>query len=386
MNISSGADILYGMNKIVNDDASFPIQAKTVVETIDALLVYAVKMRASDIHIDPRERDIFVRLRIDGVMEQAGVLPKRLHEETIARLKILCGVRTDLHTVPQDGRWRAHIDGVTHNIRASFMPTYHGENAVLRLLPHRSSDVISFARLGFGPDHVRAMNDALGFTNGLILVAGPTGSGKTTTLHTCLSLKSHEPISIITLEDPIEYEISGVRQVHIRESQGVTFSSGLRSAVRQDPDVIMVGEIRDRETAKVAVHTALTGHLVLSTIHTGSALEVLARLVDMGVDRYLIAATIRLIVGQRLVRTVCHECFSHGCSLCRDIGFVGRSVIAETLFVDDGFRKIISGHGPLSECEEYASTHGFRPMSEDGEEKVEWGITTKEEVIRVLYD
>jgi len=236
---------------------SFPKEAKTAVSIIDDLLVYAIYLRASDIHCDPRESDIFIRFRIDGQIEEAGILPKPLLEEFIARLKILSGARTDLHIVPQDGRWKANIRSESFNIRISFMPTYHGENAVLRLLPAKADD-ISFAKLGFTPDHVRAISNALTLKHGLILVTGPNGSGKTTTLHSCLSLKAREPLSIITLEDPVEYEIDHVRQVHIRHAQGVTFATGLRAALRQDPDVIMVGEIRDSETAKVAIGRADT--------------------------------------------------------------------------------------------------------------------------------
>lgn len=198
---------------------------------------------------------------------------------------------------------KADIEGYYYNIRISFMPTYHGENAVMRLLSTSISNDISFAKIR-SLDHVNSIDNALKRNSGLILVTGPTGSGKTTTLHTCLSLKSREPLSIITLEDPIEYEIPSVRQVHIRHTHGVTFASGLRSALRQDPDVIMVGEIRDAETARVAIHTALTGHLVLSTLHTNSALEAIPRLVDMGIDHYLLASTLKLIVAQRLVRYV----------------------------------------------------------------------------------
>jgi type IV pilus assembly protein PilB len=223
-------------------------------------------------------------------------------------------------------------------------------------------------------------------TSGLILVTGPTGSGKTTTLHTCLTLKAREPLSIITLEDPVEYEIPGVRQVHIRHTYGVTFASGLRSALRQDPDIIMVGEIRDAETARVAIHTALTGHLVLSTLHTNSALETIPRLVDMGVDHYLLASTLKLVIAQRLVRAMCHDCFATGCDRCRNTGYNGRSVIAEVCDIDVGMKQLIGKKETVSSYLAYARSQGFRPMSEDGYEKVEWGITTSEEVARVLYE
>lgn len=364
---------------------SFPKDPTTAVDTIDSILTYAVFLRASDIHIDPRENDLLVRVRVDGSLEEAGTLPKHLHKEVIARLKILSGARTDLHFEPQDGRWRAGISGTDYNLRISFMPTYHGENAVIRLLPARALEHTSFAKLGFTPDHARAIDSALKKPNGLILITGPTGSGKTTTIHAFLSLKVKEPISIITLEDPVEYEINGVRQVHIRHSHGVTFAAGLRAALRQDPNVIMVGEIRDSETAKVAIHTALTGHLVLSTLHTNSALEAIPRLIDMGVDHFLLASTLRLIIAQRLVRNICGACFGAGCEVCRNLGYCGRSVIAEACEVDSGLSELIEHKEPISACTEYAIKKGFRPIHEDGMEKVDWGVTTREEVMRVLY-
>lgn len=369
----------------MNEPSVFPTNPTTAVEAIDMMLCHAAHMRASDIHCDPRRDDMLIRLRVDGQIGEAGTLPRRLHEEMISRLKILAGARTDIHTIPQDGRWRADIGAAVYNIRVSFMPTYHGENAVLRLLPAQIAEELSFRRLGFTPDHVNDITNALKKTHGLILVTGPTGSGKTTTLHACLAEKAREPLSIITLEDPVEYEIPGVRQVHIRHVHGVTFASGLRAALRQDPDVIMVGEIRDSETAHVAVHTALTGHLVLSTLHTNSALEAIPRLVDMGVDHYLLASTLRLVVAQRLVRAMCQKCFADGCSACGQSGYAGRSVIAEACEVDASMRTAIAGRMSSAELFEHARSRGFRPISADGAEKVEWGITTKEEVVRVLY-
>ncbi|MDE1940873.1 MAG: type II/IV secretion system protein [Patescibacteria group bacterium] len=361
-----------------------PNDPATAVEAIDGILAYASEARASDVHCDPTENGLQIRLRIDGQISEAASMPGRLHEEMIARLKILSGARTDLHSVPQDGRWLASIGGSRFNIRASFMPTYHGENAVLRLLPAGTRRDESFAALGFAPDHAAAIERSMKKTSGLILVTGPTGSGKTTTLHSCLALKSREPLSIITLEDPVEYELPGIRQVHIRHAHGVTFAAGLRAALRQDPDVIMVGEIRDAETAQVAVQTALTGHLVLSSLHTNSALEAIPRLVDMGVDRYLLASTVRLIIAQRLVRCLCHACSSEGCAACRFTGYSGRSVIAEACEIDAGMRQAISRDGPVSGAMELAAESGFRDMAEDGREKVDWGVTTRAEILRVL--
>ncbi len=360
-------------------------QYNTATQAVEETLEQAVILGASDIHIDPGPEHISIRLRIDGQMEEGGRIDKNIHEEMIARLKILSGARTDIHAIPQDGRWRCDINEHTYNIRISFMPTYHGENAVIRLLPTKTVEHTSFAHLGFIPDHVRMIDNALRKTHGLILVTGPTGSGKTTTLHSCLSLKANEPISVITLEDPVEYEIPGIRQVHIHHTHGVTFATGLRSALRQDPDVIMVGEIRDQETAQVAIHTALTGHLVLSTLHTNSALEAIPRLIDMGVDPYLLASTLSLVIAQRLVRNICSNCNTEGCDMCRNSGYKGRSIIAEAYEVDEGMRDIIARRESTSSCIEYAQSKGFRSMLEDGMEKVEWGVTTDVEILDILH-
>ncbi|MDD5165688.1 MAG: GspE/PulE family protein [Candidatus Pacebacteria bacterium] len=353
-------------------------------EAVDKILKHAVQLQASDIHIDPRPEHIYLRFRIDGNIEDGGLITKDIHKELIAKLKILSGVRTDIHAIPQDGRWRTEVSGQTYNIRISFMPTYHGENAVMRLLPAHIKEYASFAQLGFIPDHVQLIDNALKRAHGLILVTGPTGSGKTTTLHSCLSSKAAEPISIITLEDPVEYEIPGVRQVHIHHTHGVTFAAGLRSALRQDPDVIMVGEIRDQETAQVAIHTALTGHLVLSTLHTNSAIEAIPRLIDMGVDPYLLASTLSLVIAQRLIRNVCGQCDAVGCDTCRGTGYKGRSVIVEAFEPDQGMRDLIANREPTSAYLEYARSHGFRTMFDDGMEKVEWGVTTHVEVVDSL--
>ena len=357
----------------------------SAVQVIDGLMEHACRMRASDIHIDPHPLETVVRMRIDGQLEPIGTIRRQLHEEVIARLKILSGARTDLHAVPQDGRFRTKVADAPYNIRISFMPTYHGENAVIRLLPASFGVADTFAGLGFTPDHAALILKTLRMPNGLILATGPTGSGKTTTLRVCLGLKAAEQISVMTLEDPVEYEVPGVRHVHIRESFGVTFASGLRSALRQDPDVIMVGEIRDAETARTAVATALTGHLVLSTLHTNSALDTILRLAQMGLERYLIAATLKLVISQRLVRTICRACDgTSGCIACRGGGFIGRSVVAEVLEIDDGLRDLIIRGESAASVRDYVLNLGFRELCRDADEKVEWGVTTRDEVLRAL--
>lgn len=378
--------------KQVNIDKK--ITSTSAVDVVDGLLAEAVAIGASDIHIDPRAQDVVIRFRIDGEISYASQLSSSIHAEVISRLKIISGARTDLHSVPQDGRFRTPIGDTQFNVRVSFMPTFHGENAVIRILSGAGKKLDSFASLGFTPSHVEKITRALSNPHGLILVTGPTGCGKTTTLRVCLGLKSQEPLSVMTLEDPVEYEVPGVRHVHIREMYGVSFASGLRSALRQDPDVIMVGEIRDAETARTAVQTALTGHLVLSTLHTTSALDTIIRLAHMGVERYLIAATVKLIVNQRLVRTLCRECGGLGfdartnidkaCLNCRGTGLRGRGVIAEVIEVDDEIRELIEKAADQKTIMEYLNARGYISIKDDAHEKVEWGMTVESEVIKSL--
>jgi len=361
-------------------------ETKSAVSAVDGVLLHASVLNASDIHIDPRMSGMAVRMRVDGQLEHVGFLPKNIQEEFISRLKILSGARTDVHVIPQDGRFRISLANRDYNIRTSFMPTYYGENAVIRMLPASFSIMDSFASLGFTPEHVSRIGCALKANSGLILVTGPTGSGKTTTLRVCLGLKASEPLSVMTLEDPVEYEVPGVRHVHIRHNYGVTFATALRSSLRQDPDVIMVGEIRDSETATTAVTTALTGHLVLSTLHTTSAIDTILRLNQMGVPGYLIGATIKLIISQRLVRIVCKQCSGtrESCEICRNSGYFGRSVIAEVLPIDSHLSDLISRGESMKKINDYVIKRGFVPMSSDAQEKIDWGVTTNEEIIRAM--
>ncbi len=373
------------MKEISNHKFQFKNKPKSAVEAIDQLLAFCIDLGASDLHCDPEEIDIKVRIRVDGIVYFVGHISRLLYQEFITRLKILSGTRTDLHFVPQDGRWRATVYGKFYNIRISFMPTYYGENAVLRILPAKTEETQTFTDLGFSHVHNDKITTSLRLKNGLILVTGPTGSGKTTTLRSCLDHIAGEPISIITLEDPVEYEIQNVRQVHIRHDLGVNFASALRSCLRQDPDVIMVGEIRDSETAKIAIHTALTGHLVLSTLHTNSALETIPRLIDMGVDHYLLSSTLRLIISQRLIRKVCSFCHFKTCQECNFTGYKGRAVIAEVLEIDPRLSQMIYDRADLEELRRHIISKGFISIYDDACEKVDWGMTTKAEITNALF-
>jgi type IV pilus assembly protein PilB len=358
---------------------------RSVIELVNSIINYAYYSNASDIHIDPTPAGIVIRFRIDGILIYKDTLRNESHEELIARIKVISGLRTDIHFVPQDGRFR-FTEGISDcDVRVSIIPTHHGENAVLRILKSES-DSMSLTKLGFSDHDTEVINNSLSHHQGMILVTGPTGSGKTSTLYTLISALSSQKNSIITLEDPIEYAIPGVRQIQIHQKHGITFANGLRSIVRQDPDIIMVGEIRDTETAQIATNISLTGHLLLSTLHTNSALGAIPRLIDMKIDTYLVASTLSLIIAQRLVRKICQECKGIGCIACGTLGYKGRTVIAETFALDDELRKYIMSHVSMGEIGRYARGKGMVSMYEDGMEKVEKGITSREEVLRVVHE
>src|SRR3989344_606634 len=311
----------------------------SIIKLVDALVECAYSARASDVHLDPREDGVTVRLRIDGVLQDIALVPTEIHHEVISRLKILCGLRTDEHQAAQDGRFKVTLrpsaamterergnteasrlnvgsteasrpnveDGANVDVRTSIVPTYYGENAVLRLLSDQAEE-FTLDTLGFTPENRERIERAIRKPHGMILATGPTGSGKTTTLYTLVKMLNTPDVSIITIEDPIEYSVSGINQIQVNARTGLTFANGLRSMLRQDPNIIMVGEIRDMDTAGLAVNTALTGHLVLSTLHTNDAPTTLPRLLDMKVEPYLIASTVNIALGQRLVRKVCEKC------------------------------------------------------------------------------
>lgn len=387
----------------------------SIISLVDALIEEAHALRASDIHIDPTGEGVAVRMRIDGVLQDAYAFPKSIHSEVITRIKILAGLRTDEHQTPQDGRFRvASQDEEPIDIRVSIAPVYYGENAALRLLAERS-EKFTLPMLGLAPKDLETLDRAMRRPYGMILATGPTGSGKTTTLYTILKKLNTKEIAIITIEDPIEYAIGGINQMQVNARAGLTFANGLRSILRQDPDIIMVGEIRDSETAGLAVNTALTGHLVLSTLHTNDAATSLPRLLDLGMEPYLIAATVNVVVGQRLVRKICDSCkIEHkptpaeqkrlaelvesapltmktlwrgkGCDACHNAGYRGRVGIYEIIAVDDAIREAMLKKASASEIRRIAVSHGMTTMVQDGFAKAARGITTLSEVLRVIHE
>jgi len=389
--------------------------AASIVKLVAFIIEEAQNLRASDIHIDPQNETVRVRYRIDGVLNDFYNLPARLLPEMISRIKILSGLRTDEHQAPQDGRFRIVVSARPLDIRVSVAPTYHGENAVLRLLSDKA-EAFTLESLGFSEDNAQKVRTASRKPYGMILSTGPTGSGKTTTLYTLLKALNTEDVSIITIEDPVEYAVDGIQQIQINPRTGLAFASGLRSILRQDPNIIMVGEIRDPETAGIAVNAALTGHLMLSTLHTNDAVTTLPRLLDMKIESYLIASTVNVAIGQRLVRKICPNCkakrkitsaeakslshvvpadilesqsefyFGEGCDKCGKTGYAGRIGIHEVLVPDNPIREAVLKKEAAGTLKEIAIKHGMKTMVEDGFMKAQKGVTTIEEVLRMLYE
>lgn len=387
-----------------------------IIRFVECLIHDAYVSRSSDIHLDPRSSGVMIRFRIDGVLQDIKEMPLGVNTEVISRFKILCGLRTDEHQAAQDGRFRMALPtGNSVDVRVSIVPTYYGENAVLRLLSDQAADY-TLETLNFTPENQAKIIRAVQKPYGMVLATGPTGSGKTTTLYTLVKMLNQPGISIITIEDPIEYSLSGVNQIQVNSRSGLTFANGLRSMLRQDPNIIMVGEIRDVETAQLAVNTALTGHLVLSTLHTNDAPTTLPRLLDMKVEPYLIASTVNVAIGQRLVRRICASCkqehvlsqaerdslaesvrpeflakFStfysgKGCDTCNHTGYFGRVGIHEVLEVDQDVRNAILEKASSSVIRDIAVKNGMTPMLEDGFLKAAQGLTTIEEVLRMRYE
>jgi type IV pilus assembly protein PilB len=390
--------------------------SRSIIRLVDSLIEHAQAVRASDIHIDPTAEVLRVRLRIDGVLEEAHRLPLAIQGEVLSRLKILCGLRTDEHNAAQDGRFRLTLqNGRAVDLRVSIIPVYYGETAVLRLLSEEA-EVFTLEKLGFTPGNIEKITRAIAQPYGMILATGPTGSGKTTTLYTLIKLLDAKTTKIITIEDPIEYAMVGINQIQVNARTGLTFATGLRSMLRQDPNTIMVGEIRDSETAGLAVNISLTGHLVFSTLHTNDAATTLPRLLDMKVEPYLIASTVNIAIGQRLLRRLCGYCkqtkvmttaeatsLRHwdqtgeihsgsrvytavGCAECNQTGYRGRVGIHEVLTLTPDLREAVIRRAAASELRLLAMAAGMVPIMSDGFYKVSQGDTTVEEVLKLRYD
>ena len=391
-----------------------------VIRLVNLLINRAVEQRASDIHIEPFENELKIRYRIDGVLHDMESPPRRQQAAIVSRVKIMAKLNIAERRLPQDGRIKLRTMGKEIDLRVSTLPTLYGESVVLRILD-RSSIVLDLEQLGFPADTLAELERLIVRPYGMILVTGPTGSGKTTTLYGALEKINSPDKKIITIEDPVEYQVTGVNQIHVKPQIGLTFANGLRSIVRQDPDVIMVGEIRDPETAEIAVQAALTGHLVFSTLHTNDAAGAVSRLLEMGVEDYLLASSLLGVLAQRLVRQVCRRCrvevphgeallgagdmtraaaerFSHvavngapiyraaGCEECSGTGYRGRSGIYELLLMNEAIRELILKHASADVIKAAAVANGMRTLRDDGWLKVREGTTTVAEVVRVTQD
>jgi general secretion pathway protein E len=384
-----------------------------VIRMVNLLIGRAVETRASDIHVEPFENALRVRYRIDGVLREVEAPPSRLRAAVISRIKLMAKLNIAETRLPQDGRIRLVSRGKEIDLRVSSVPTMHGESVVLRILD-RGSVALDFTQLGFDEESLKRYLEMLDRPHGILLVTGPTGSGKTTTLYTSLLRLNTGERKILTVEDPIEYQLEGINQLQVKPQIGLSFANALRSFLRQDPDVIMIGEIRDLETAEIAVQAALTGHEVLSTLHTNDAASTITRLLDMGVDDYLLTSTVNGVLAQRLVRTLCHNCRRpeaalpelveqldlrkitdadpitlhqpQGCDACNQTGYLGRVAILETLVIDDELRRLILRHAEAHEIKRAAVEAGMRTMYRDGLAKALAGITSLEEVLRVTRD
>lgn len=406
-----------------------------IIKIVDTLLEHAILQSASDIHIEPDEKEVRARYRIDGVLHDAMTLPKQVMFGIVARIKVLSNLKLDEHRIPQDGRFKIEIDGKRISFRVSILPVFAGEKIVMRVLDD-SGKGLSLEKLGLENEAKERVKRAIGQPNGIFLVTGPTGSGKTTTLYTILGMLNTPEVNISTIEDPIEYQVSRINQTQVKSKVGMTFAIGLRALLRQDPDVIMVGEIRDKETMQISLNAAMTGHLVLSTLHTNSAAAAIPRMSDMDAEPFLIASTVNTIVAQRLVRKICPECREEykltkkevdelkkrvdfdfvlkslqknsdglpkevsraktveelkffrgkGCKACNNEGYKGRIGIYEVLEVSEGIKKLISQNAISSEIEKKAIEEGMNTMIVDGFEKIVMGMTSLEEVLRVTKE
>jgi type IV pilus assembly protein PilB len=407
---NEGFEDLLGINSPVID----PIQEEKLTEAdspiirlVNQLLSIASASKASDIHIDPQETKVVIRYRIDGILRVERVLPKHMQNVLIARIKIMANLDITENRIPQDGRIKANLDFHPIDLRVSTLPTVFGEKVVMRILD-MGSTLNDIEKLGFNKHNLSRFKDMVSKPNGIVLITGPTGSGKSSTLYAALNKLNSEEVNIITIEDPVEYQLEGINQIQVNSNVGMTFAAGLRSILRQDPNIIMVGEIRDKETVEVAVRASLTGHLVLSTMHTNDALSSVTRMIDMGVEPFLVASSLSGVVAQRLVRKVCRDCADNysptkreidifskrgihietvwkgrGCSSCNMTGYRGRIAIHEVLAVDDELRRAIMNEETVTTLREIAVRNKTIFLIDDGLLKVKQGLTTTEEVLRV---
>lgn len=378
-----------------------------IVRLVNQILSNAVAMKASDVHLDPQESKILVRYRIDGTLRTERILPKTMQQMVTARLKILANLDITENRVPQDGRIKTHVDFRAIDLRVSSLPTVYGEKIVMRILD-LSNNLTDISKLGFTDLNMERFMQEIDKPNGIVLISGPTGSGKSSTLYAALNKLNSEEVNIITVEDPVEYQLEGINQIQVNTNVGLTFAAGLRSILRQDPDIVMVGEVRDKETAEISIRASLTGHLVLSTIHTNDSIASITRLMDMGIEPFLVTASLNAIVAQRLVRRVCRDCKEaqpatireqeiaakrgivldtvsrgQGCSQCNMTGYRGRMAIHEVLVVDERIKQVINRGGTAAEIREIAVANKTIFLIDDGLLKVKEGMTTTEEVLRV---
>ncbi|OIJ10574.1 type II secretion system protein GspE [Anaerobacillus alkalilacustris] len=380
------------------------------IRLVNQILLNGIQKKASDIHIDPQERKLLVRYRVDGLLKTERALPKNLQNVLTARIKIMANLNITETRLPQDGRIKVTIDFNPIDLRISTLPTVYGEKIVIRILDLGSA-LVNLGQLGFNKINHKHFVNLIAKPSGIILITGPTGSGKTSTLYAALNHLNSDEVNIITVEDPVEYQIEGINQVQVNTNVGLTFSTGLRSILRQDPNVVMVGEIRDAETAEIAIRASLTGHLVLSTLHTNSAIATIPRLIDMGIEPFLVVSSLSGIVAQRLVRKICRECSEEyeptemeknlyirrgikmgktyrgkGCEVCGSTGYQGRVAIQEILVIDDEIRQMMMNNKTTTSIRDYALQNGMIFLIDDGLLKVKQGLTTIEEVLRVAIE
>jgi type IV pilus assembly protein PilB len=419
---TEAADVATKEKKLPQKESQIPVEDAPVIKIVDVILENAIEAKASDIHIEPSENDVRVRYRIDGILHTSLRLPKNVLDAVVSRIKILSNLKIDEHRLPQDGRFHVDFGKRSVDLRVSILPVMYGEKIVMRILD-KTSKVPTLEELGLRGIGLKWVMDNIKKTHGVFLITGPTGSGKSTTLYSILTIRNTPEVNIVTLEDPVEYFIEGINQSQIKPEIGLTFASGLRSILRQDPNIVMVGEIRDEETAELAVHAALTGHLVFSTLHTNNSVGAIPRLMNMGIEQFLLSASVNLIMAQRLIRKLCQDCKREakpnpvvakelaevvanvpkeyldnidvknykiyeavGCNKCGNVGYKGRMGIFEVLPMLDELQELLFNKQPAYKIYEAAAKFGMITMKQDGFIKVIRGETTIEEIARVTTE